>query len=77
MSLAFESWNLTRVQLKTDSRNLRSQKAIEKLGAVREGTLRKDRVISDGYVRDTVFYSVLRDEWESVKKVLTRKLNNK
>ncbi len=77
LSLAFESWNLTRVQLKTDSRNLRSQKAIERFGAVREGTLRKDRVISDGYVRDTVFYSVLRDEWDSVKKVLTRKLNNK
>jgi N-acetyltransferase len=73
---AFESWNLTRIQLKTDSRNLRSQKAIERLGAVREGTLRKDRVISDGYVRDTVFYSILRDEWDSVKKELTSKLNN-
>lgn len=73
---AFESWNLTRVQFKTDSRNLRSQKAIERLGAVKEGTLRKDRVISDGYVRDTVFYSILRDEWDSVKKEFTNKLNN-
>jgi N-acetyltransferase len=77
LSHAFESWNSTRVQLKTDSRNLRSQKAIERLGAVREGTLRKDRVISDGYVRDTIFYSILRDEWDSVKNVLTSKLNNR
>jgi RimJ/RimL family protein N-acetyltransferase len=73
---AFEKWHLTRVQLKTDSRNIRSQLAIERLGAVREGTLRKDRRLSDGYVRDTVYFSILRDEWEEVKKGLMMKLHN-
>lgn len=73
---AFENWNLTRVQLKTDSRNIRSQHAIERLGAEREGTLRKDRVISDGYVRDTVYFSILRDEWKEVKEGLLKKLHN-
>lgn len=70
---AFETWNLRRVQLKTDSRNLRSQNAIERIGAVKEGTLRKDRVISGGYVRDTVFYSVLQEEWDMVKKEIRSK----
>lgn len=71
---AFESWQLRRVQLKTDSRNFRSQQAIERIGAVKEGTLRKDRIISGGYVRDTVFFSILQDEWGIVKKELARKL---
>jgi N-acetyltransferase len=71
---AFESWQLRRIQLKTDSRNFRSQQAIERIGAVKEGTLRKDRKISGGYVRDTVFFSILQDEWRIVKKELARKL---
>ena len=74
---AFESWQLRRVQLKTDSRNFRSQQAIERIGAVKEGTLRKDRIISGGYVRDTVFFSILQDEWGIVKKELARKLGLK
>lgn len=71
---AFEHWGVRRVQLKTDSRNLRSQKAIQRIGAVKEGTLRKDRKISGGYVRDTVFFSILNEEWEIVKKGLEEKL---
>ncbi|MEH7075359.1 GNAT family N-acetyltransferase [Neobacillus drentensis] len=63
---AFDVWNLTRVQLKTDSRNIKSQKAIARIGGVKEGVLRKDRVISDGYVRDTVFFSILSNEWINV-----------
>lgn len=74
---AFESWKVRRVQLKTDSRNLRSQKAIERIGAVKEGTLRKDRKLSGGYVRDTVFYSILDNEWEKVKLNVGRKLDRK
>lgn len=74
---AFESWKVRRVQLKTDSRNLRSQKAIERIGAVKEGTLRKDRKIAGGYVRDTVYYSILDDEWGTVKLNLERKLGVK
>jgi N-acetyltransferase len=74
LKLAFETWDLTRVQLKTDSRNLRSQQAIARLGAVKEGILRKDRIISDGYVRDTVFFSILCDEWKQVRTQLKLKL---
>lgn len=74
LSHAFDVWNLTRVQLKTDSRNIRSQHAIARIGAVKEGVLRKDRIISDGYVRDTVFFSILRDEWKDVSTQLKIKL---
>jgi N-acetyltransferase len=73
---AFEIWDMNRVQLKTDSRNIRSQKAIERLGAVKEGILRKDRIIADGYARNTVYYSILREEWPQVKERLIQKLKN-
>jgi len=73
---AFENWDLRRVQLKTDYRNIRSQEAIARIGAKWEGTLRKDRVISDGFVRDTVFFSILHDEWPDVKCNLLSKLNS-
>ena len=64
---AFETLNLVRVFFKTDARNLRSQAAIERLGAIREGTLRKHRVLPNGFIRDSVFYSILDDEWPFVK----------
>jgi N-acetyltransferase len=73
---AFENWNLNRVQLKTDARNIRSQNAIQRIGAVKEGVLRKDRIIEDGYIRDTVYYSILRDEWPLVCKLLLEKLKS-
>lgn len=63
-----------RVQLKTDLRNVRSQAAIAKLGAVREGVLRKHMVMPDGFIRDTVMYSITRDEWPAVKVGLERRL---
>jgi RimJ/RimL family protein N-acetyltransferase len=67
---AFEELGAIRVQLKTDARNLRSQRAIERLGAVREGTLRRQRRLWDGYVRDTVYYSILHSEWPGLKQRL-------
>jgi RimJ/RimL family protein N-acetyltransferase len=67
---AFEELDAIRVALKTDSRNLRSQRAIERLGAVREGVLRKQMVMEDGYQRDTVMYSIITDEWPMVKERL-------
>ncbi|MCA1038140.1 GNAT family N-acetyltransferase [Bacillus infantis] len=73
---AFEIWDMNRVQLKTDSRNIRSQKAIERLGAVKEGILRKDRIIADGFARNTVYYSILKEEWPQVKERLIQKLKN-
>ncbi|MFL6199825.1 MAG: GNAT family N-acetyltransferase [Thermoanaerobaculia bacterium] len=71
---AFETLGALRVQLKTDLRNLHSQRAIEKLGAVREGVLRKYQIRSNGEVRDTVMYSVLADEWPDVRARLEARL---
>ena len=71
---AFETLGAIRVQLKTDLRNLRSQRAVEKLGAVREGVLRKYQIRSNGEARDTVMYSVLAEEWPSVKARLEARL---
>ena len=52
-----------RVEFRVDARNARSQAAMAKLGAVREGVIRQDRVTWTGHVRDTVLFSILRDEW--------------
>lgn len=74
---AFEAWGCVRVQFKTDGRNLRSQKAIERLGAVQEGTLRSHMILLDGTVRDSVFYSVIEAEWPGVKARLEGMLRRK
>lgn len=55
----------TRIEFRIDTRNTRSMRAVEKLGAVKEGVLRKDRVTWTGYVRDTAVYGLLADEWPS------------
>jgi RimJ/RimL family protein N-acetyltransferase len=67
---AFEELGAVRVTLKTDGRNEQSQRAIERLGAVREGVLRKHMVMWDGYVRDTVYYSILDSEWPEIRQRL-------
>jgi RimJ/RimL family protein N-acetyltransferase len=59
--------------LKTDGRNIRSQEAITRLGAVREGTLRRHMNVR-GYQRDTVYFSILDDEWPGVKERLEARL---
>lgn len=59
-----------RVTLKCDARNVHSQAAIAKLGAQREGTLRSHRMRPDGFVRDTVYFSILPSEWASVRAKL-------
>jgi RimJ/RimL family protein N-acetyltransferase len=74
MTYAFETLGAGRVALKTDGRNERSQAAIARLGAVREGVLRRHTRLPDGYVRDTVYYSILADEWPAVKARLTERL---
>lgn len=63
-----------RVQFRVDTRNVRSQAAVAKLGAVREGILRRDRLTWTGYVRDTVYFSILNDEWPAVKERLEARL---
>lgn len=71
---AFEVLGALRVQFKTDRRNLRSQRAIERLGAVKEGILRKHRINHDGFVRDSVYYSIVDDEWPDIKAKLLQRL---
>lgn len=70
---AFDS-GAVRVQFRVDSRNLRSQTAVGKLGAVREGVLRRDRLTWTGYVRDTVHFSILNEEWPAVRQQLETRL---
>ncbi len=72
---AFESLGCIRVQLKTDLRNERSQKAIERIGAVKEGVLRNHMILPDGHFRHSVFYSILDTEWPGVKKRLEEMLS--
>jgi RimJ/RimL family protein N-acetyltransferase len=72
---AFETLGAIRVQLKTDSRNIRSQKAIERIGGVKEGVLRNHMILPDGVIRHSVFYSILDLEWEEVKKRLEEMLS--
>ena len=67
LALAFETWGAVRVQLKTDARNEASRRAIARLGAVEEGTLRKYQARFDGFVRDTVMFSITAAEWPAVK----------
>ena len=57
------SCGFRRVEFKVDRRNARSQAAMKKLGAVREGVLRADRITWNGHVRDTVLFAILNDEW--------------
>ncbi|TJY40710.1 GNAT family N-acetyltransferase [Cohnella pontilimi] len=68
----FETLGTIRVQLKTDTRNTRSQRAIERLGAVKEGIHRNHMILPDGYIRDTVYYSIIDREWPEVKARLER-----
>lgn len=74
LSYCFELLKLNRVQLKTRDTNRRSQAAIQKIGGVFEGILRKDRIMQDGHVRDTVVFSIIRDEWPEAKIELSHKL---
>ena len=67
---AFETLQANRVWLQTDKRNERSQKAIARLGATREGELRNERVLADGHLRTSVIFGITRDEWPSVRERL-------
>jgi RimJ/RimL family protein N-acetyltransferase len=70
----FETLRAHRVQFKTDRRNERSQRALEGIGAVFEGILRRNMVLADGFVRDSVYYSVIDAEWPEVRELLRGRL---
>ena len=74
LSWAFDEAQMSRVQLKTDIRNVRSQSAIERMGATREGVLRMYQRRQDDSIRDTFMYSVLASEWATVREGLLKRL---
>jgi RimJ/RimL family protein N-acetyltransferase len=70
---AFETWGCIRVELKTDALNEKSRNAILRIGAQQEGILRRHMITDTGRYRDTVYFSILDDEWPEVKKNLLAK----
>lgn len=71
---AFDTLGALRVELKTDARNLRSQAAIARLGATREGVFRRHMIVQNGFVRDTVYFSITDQDWPRVRDGLLEKL---
>jgi len=67
LQYAFEVLAFDKVEFRIDERNLRSRKAVEKIGATLEGTLRKDTLMKDGFKRSTCCYGILKEEWPSIK----------
>ncbi len=72
---AFDVWGCRRLELKTDALNERSRAAIEALGASFEGIHRRHQLVRDGENRDTAWYSILDDEWPSVRERLAARLD--
>jgi RimJ/RimL family protein N-acetyltransferase len=77
LSHAFESLGMNRVELKTDALNEKSRRAIVRLGAVEEGTFRRNVVTASGRVRDTVYYSILATEWPKIRERMVNRLDGK
>ncbi len=74
LSHAFEKLHCVRVELKTDVLNAPSRKAMLRIGAKEEGILRKHSLVWDGRYRDSIYYSILDEEWPEVKRQLERML---
>jgi N-acetyltransferase len=74
LKYAFEELGLVRVQFQTDELNDKSRAAIQRLGAKQEGIIRKERIMPDGRIRNTVRFSIVDDEWPDVKANLERRL---
>lgn len=70
LSFGFEQLDLNRIELKTSHLNLKSQKAMEQIGAVKEGILRRHMVNEDGLVRDTHYYSFIKEDWPQIKSTI-------
>lgn len=75
LSYGFDVLKLNRIELKADERNLQSRKALLSIGARQEGILRQHMKIHNGYIRNTVFYSILSAEWNEVKEQYFSKFN--
>ena len=68
LQYCFEELQLNRVQIKTGHENVRSQKAIERIGATKEGVLRNHMIRKEGTIRHTVMYSIIQEEWPRIKQ---------
>jgi RimJ/RimL family protein N-acetyltransferase len=77
LSYGFEVLGLNRIEFKADERNHQSRQALLSIGATREGILRQHMKIHNGYIRNTVFYSILRSEWDTVKEQYFKNFNPK
>ncbi|KOP83881.1 hypothetical protein AN957_06825 [Cytobacillus solani] len=77
LTYCFEELKVLRVQFSVSGQNVRSQKAVERIGATKEGNFRKHRVKADGTIHDNIFYSIIDSEWESVKQRLNDLLAKK
>ncbi|WP_091426769.1 GNAT family N-acetyltransferase [Formosa sp. Hel1_31_208] len=73
LQYAFETLHFEKVEFRIDVRNIKSRKAIEKIGATLEGILRKDTLMKDGYRRNTCCYSILKEEWPKIKHTCFKK----
>ncbi len=76
LTFCFDVLKTIRVQLKTKDTNIRSRKAIEKIGAKFEGVLRKDKIQDNGTPRNAAYFSILDDEWEDAKRKIISQLND-
>lgn len=74
LAYCFDTLGVNRVQFRAKADNARSRRALEKIGAVFEGVMRKDKIEPNGQPRDTAFYSIVREEWPTVKAKLASKL---
>jgi len=75
LSYAFEKLYFERVEFRIDERNMRSRRAVEKIGGVLEGILRKDTVTKDGFRRSSACYGILREEWDEIKTTIFKDLS--
>jgi RimJ/RimL family protein N-acetyltransferase len=75
LKFAFNDLQMNRIEFVTDSRNARSRAAIKKMGAVEEGVLRYHMILENGYMRDTVMFSIIKLDWPHVKLILESRLN--
>lgn len=76
LDFCFTDNEIVRIEFKTREKNIRSQKAIEKIGGTKEAILRLDKINDDGTFRNTILYSIIRPEWQDLKCRLTENLTN-
>ena len=75
LNFGFEVLHLNRIELKTNLLNHKSQKAMLKIGAIKEGIFRKNIINDDGTTRDTVYFSFITDDWPEIKKSVFKEFN--